>query len=260
MKPRNQDTTKDFRLFLQRELVRRCKNNSSYSLRAFSKFLKTDASYLSKILAGKRKLTPPIIKRLGLQLGLRPNDLNIFNSSAETILVTTSFQQLADDSFQLISDWYHYAILELISVKNFSLEPQTIAKSLGIKVIEANDALERLHRLGMISKNKKGQIITTPKNHTTVGTAHKSEALRKLQKQILTMAITALDETPIEERDQSAMTMAIDTRLIPEAKEKIKTFRRDLCAFLESGSKKDRVYHLSLSLYPISKKINKEIL
>lgn len=252
--------THDFRLFLQGELIRRCKDNPSYSLRAFSRFLKTDASYLSKILAGKRKLTVTVIHRLGLQLGLNPAELKGFQNAGGKVLVETSFQQLADDSFQLIADWYHYAILELISVKNFSPTPKWIAQSLGIKVIEATDALERLQRLGMVSFDKTGKLTTTPKNHTTVGAVYKAEALKKLQKQILTMAIEALDNTPVEERDQSAMTMAIDSRLLPEAKERLKKFRRELNEFLESGSKKDRVYHLSLSLYPISKKLNKETL
>jgi hypothetical protein len=48
------------------------------------------------------------------------------------------------------------------------------------------------------------------------------------------------------------MTMAIDTALIPEAKDKTTKFRRELAKFLSRGEKRDEVYHLSISLYPIS--------
>ena len=64
----------------------------------------------------------------------------------------------------------------------------------------------------------------------------------------------ALEETPIEERDQSTICMAINTEQIPEVKERIKKFRRELDAYLVEADSKDRVYHLSISFYPVSLK------
>ena len=40
----------NFRSYLQSELIRRCNNNSKYSLRAFAKHLGIDASPLSQIV------------------------------------------------------------------------------------------------------------------------------------------------------------------------------------------------------------------
>ena len=57
----------------------------------------------------------------------------------------------------------------------------------------------------------------------------------------------------MERRDQTSMTMAIDTKLLPQAKEKIKKFRRDMDRLLQSSDTKDEVYHLSVSLYPVTK-------
>jgi uncharacterized protein (TIGR02147 family) len=73
-----------------------------------------------------------------------------------------------------------------------------------------------------------------------------------MQKQILTQALVALEEVPIEKRDQTSMTMAIDSSLIPEAKLRITRFRRELSSFLENGKKKDQVYQLALSLFPLT--------
>ena len=83
-------------------------------------------------------------------------------------------------------------------------------------------------------------------------------ARRKLQTQILEKAKLAIENTPITERDQSSITMAIDSNKIPEAKERIKQFRRDLCDFLKDSPNQNRVYHLSLSLYPVSHQKLKE--
>lgn len=51
--------------------------------------------------------------------------------------------------------------------------------------------------------------------------------------------------------DYSSMTMAIDCELLPEAKELILNFRRQLMRFLESG-KKTEVYKLNIQLFPLT--------
>ncbi len=48
------------------------------------------------------------------------------------------------------------------------------------------------------------------------------------------------------------MTMAIDARDLPEAKERIQKFRRDLCHFFERSGHPKEVYHLTVSLYPVT--------
>lgn len=66
-------------------------------------------------------------------------------------------------------------------------------------------------------------------------------------------AIEALDDVPIEERDITSMTMAIDVRKIQEAKKRIREFRKDMAAFLEEGEATE-VYSLNVQFIPITKK------
>ena len=47
------------------------------------------------------------------------------------------YQQLQMDTFRVISDWYHFGILELTYLKSFKSDPRWIAKALGITEIEA---------------------------------------------------------------------------------------------------------------------------
>ncbi len=248
----------DFRLFLREELLRRCKQNPSYSLRAFARTLGLESSYLSKLVRGNRTITKKVVDRIGFKLGLDPDEIDRFKSKIGTDSSTerteTNFRQLAYDSFKLISDWYHYAILELITVEGFRADHKWIAKSLNINVTEVQSALERLVRLGLLEQDKNGKWETHSANNTTINLDYSEAALKSLQQQILEKAIVSLQEIPLDQRDQSAMTMAIDSKLLPEAKKKIRTFRRDLCAFLQDGRKRDQVFHLSVSLYPVSKK------
>ena len=255
--------TSDFRLELQNELVRRCKMNPRYSLRAFAKFLGVEPSFLSKLLNGKRAITPASLKRLAPRLGLNPDQFA--PSSAQKIGIArtfnypapstrTEFKQLSHDTFQMIADWYHYAILELVTLKNFQPSNKWISRSLGISIHELTNAVERLVRLGFLKIDETlGTWSNTTPNVTTIGNNFSSVALRQMQSQILNGALRALEEIPMERRDQSSITMAIDSRLLPEAKERINRFRRELINFLQSNAEtRDHVYQLAVSLYPVT--------
>ncbi len=247
------------RLRLQSELVRRCKANPRYSLRAFARALQMDFSTLSKILHGRRKLGPQALRTLAGKLGLKPNEVQAIlsplacdqNSESEK----ENYLQLEEDRFEVISDWYHFAILELLRVKGFKADARWVSTCLGITVPEVRAALERLRRVGMLEIREgdgKWIDISTPK--TTVVTPElTSAAQKKLQRQILEKSIEAIEEVPIALRDHTAMTLAIDPAKLMDAKERIKKFRRSLSKFLSRGSPCSEVYHLSLSLYPVTR-------
>lgn len=59
--------------FIEDAFQRKKGNNSAYSYRAFSRDISVSQSVLSRVLAGKKKLTPEIALRIGLGLKL-PNE------------------------------------------------------------------------------------------------------------------------------------------------------------------------------------------
>ena len=250
----------DFRLYLQNELLRRCKANPRYSLRAFARSLGIEPSALSKLLAGKRAVSRAMFSRLSARLGLDPRMAQRLappengekRRQAAAALSDEHFSQISLDAFQVIADWYHFALLELMTVEGFQPDPAWIARALGMGLPEVRFAIERLVRLGLLEMTPDGGMRRLERDLTTIGPEFTTAALRKMQRQILEMAIHALEEVPIEERDQSAMTMAVNLDRLPAAKEKIKAFRRRLCAFLEAEPPKGEVYHLSISLYPVT--------
>ena len=60
-----------------------------------------------------------------------------------------------------------------------------------------------------------------------------------------------MDNCPQERKDITSITIATNSKRLKEAKEKIRNFRRELCAFLEEGEG-DSVFHLALQLYPVT--------
>ncbi len=224
---------------LQTELVDRCKRNPRYSLRSFARFLSIEPSALSKILKGKRRISEATHERLNQRLGWKPE-------------IQGEYRDISLDFFEAISNWYHFAILELTSLKTFKSDSRWVAAKLGITSIEVDRAIETLQRIGFLKIDRRGNWKDVSGSVTTIKNAFTHAAFRKLQTQILNQALNALESIPLELREQSAMTMAIDSRKLDAAKERIKDFRRSLCAFLQSGER-DSVYQLSISMFPVSK-------
>lgn len=258
----------DFRLALQRELIRRCKLNPKYSLRAFARFLGLESSRLSKILRGERPVSPNLIEQLGKQLGLSPQELQGYVSAARakksglTKPLTDSperlrFLQLSQDTFEAIEDWHHYAILELMKVAAFKTEPKWLAQALGISVSEVRACIERLQRVGLLEIKPDGSWHDRSEGFSThiLGENESTIAHRRSQKKLLELAIDALEKTVIEKRDQSSMMMATSSSKIAEAKKRIRAFRQELCDFLEDSEEKDTVYQLAISVFPLTESI-----
>ncbi len=241
-----------FALRLETEFQKRKAANYRYSLRAFAKFLELDASYLSKLLKGKRPLSPAIEKHCSKLLGW-----NVPDNLPETLTrLKDTYNTLDLDSFLLISEWYHYAIFELIKIKSTPWNADSVAPALSISKEQAHDALTRLERLGLIRKN--GTTFNrTQKGITTLGNKFTTTAFRALQKEILNRAISAMENIPMEMRDQTSMTLAIPSAQIPKAKQMLTRFRRHFCSSMQKQGNLDSVYHLSLSFYPVSSKIER---
>ncbi len=234
-----------FKSYLEEQLMLRCKKNPYYSLRAFAHFLEIDHSTLSQMIRGKRKITPAMQLRLGSKLGLGPNELKRFDP-------TLNYSEVTLDLFEITSEWYYFAIMELMFVKGFKPEAKWISERLGVNLEETKAAILRLVKAGFISIDDDGRWIdTSAKNVTTLDHDLTSPAHIKMQTQLLEKAVDAMGKYSLEKRSQTGMTMAIDKKKLPKAKEMIIKFQRELCAFLEDGQQDD-VYHLGISLFPMT--------
>ncbi|MEZ4752174.1 MAG: DUF4423 domain-containing protein [Bdellovibrionota bacterium] len=195
--------------------------------------------------------------RIAQQLAMNPEQADAFVGPLRRSLVHGSsvreahFRELSVDTYYLIADWYHFAILSLMETKGFQSRARWVADRLAISVVEVRSAFERMERLGLVFKKSKEWLL----NQEGVTTTHDvpNGALKKSHKQQLDLAKAALDSTPVEERDITSMMMAIDVSRLPQAKEFIRQFRRQFSQFLETGDKTE-VYNLSIQLIPLSKK------
>jgi uncharacterized protein (TIGR02147 family) len=234
--------------------------NPNYSLRAFARFIGLGPSTLSEVLSGKRRVSRDAAEKIVSRLGLDPKAthqvLSLFRGRRQPRKKKTFkaivFSPLDMDQYYLIADWYYFAILSLSETIGFSDDPNWIARRLQLTKKIVGSALNRLKKLGLLEADNQGLLRPSGRSFSTSdGTS--SQAIRKNHHQTLDLAKQSLDVDPVDTRSFTAMTMAIDPELLPEAFERMTKFRDELCTFLESGTKKE-VYKLSLQLFPLSKK------
>lgn len=242
-----------FQEILNENYMRRRLKNPSFSIRAYSQRLGISHSALSELMSGKRKIGPKLGTRIADSLMIESQLRDqLFSKEATSARQSRKAVTLQADQYRVIADWYHFAILSLAETSDFQNDPEWIAKRLGIKKSEVKSALLRMERLNLITwKNNRivitGESLASPDGNVDL-------AVRKTHSQFLEMAEKSLETDPLEKRDFTAMTMAIDPAKLPEARKRIRQFRDELCQFLESGSKKE-VYELCFQLFPLSKEV-----
>jgi uncharacterized protein (TIGR02147 family) len=263
-----------YRQIIQGELARRCRRNTRYSLRAFANALGISNGALSHILSGRRIPSLRTAEKLVRGLNLMTPHKEVFlRSLAETQRsrdlqrLNPAFRKLLEVKhqpakgnmdariFETMSEWYHVALIELTNVDGFKPDPRWIAEKLKITHAQASSALECLLFMGFLEQ-KEDKIVRASAGFATKDRDATTAALRHLQKQFMERAISSLENDPIDVRNTTTLTMAVDVDKIPLAKKMMEEFAQSLCQFLEAG-KRTRVYNLSISFYPLSEKLEK---
>ena len=244
-------------LVLRRRFDEIRSQNPAYSMRAYARKLDVHPAALSEILHGKRTVSGKLASRLVKSPVLRDAEREQILESATAGSLMRKIQRtkipqasrLDLDHYFLVSEWQYYAILSLTETKGFKAEPPWIARRLGLTEEGAAAALERLVRLGFFSLDKKGKLV--PKKNVRLCTTDDIASASLKQRHISNAeaARLAVEKVPVELREFTFMTLAVNPSKLKEAKVLMREFREKLSLFLEEGEKSE-VYEFCLSLFP----------
>ena len=232
---------------LKKELEKRQKNNPAYSLRAFANFLEMSPAALSQVMSGKRGISVKRLEKITETLGLSPKDqLKVMEVESSESRKTALIKE---DEFALISEWYHFAILSLGELDENQADARWIASRLNITAAAANKALSRLLRMGIIEvQNGKFKQVGDPIKTTT---DIPSSSIKNYHKGVLALGQNKLDTVPVNLREFSSITMAVNTRNLEKAKKLTQQYKQQMLKLMEKG-KQDEIYQLSIQLFPLS--------
>lgn len=259
----------DYRTYLRRHLDARIAKNPAYSLRSFAKQIQITPSYLSEVCSGRKNLSEKKASEIARKLELPPKEAEYFcllvqRDKSRTPELIESLQDRIDsmrnaprtvdldlESFKMIAEWYHIPILEMTQLTDFEFSPRTIAKRLGITTIEADAAVTRLVRLGLLTKNESGRYEKTQKK-LMIKSERRNDALRLFHKQMLRHGIQSVDSQLPNEKFIGSGTYPIAKEQLDAAKEIIEECFAKLNDLFSSATVKDQVYHLNVALFNLT--------
>jgi uncharacterized protein (TIGR02147 family) len=258
-----------YRHILRGELESRIKTNPQFSMRAFSRDLGLSPSLCSMVLAGRRNLSYAkcvhIAQALKFNVGRTQEFLSLYllekskNEKERASLVKSLkpkqaaffLQELHE--FEIISEWFHFAIVEWLGIPGASQNPSTIAKKLGLKALQVKLSLVKLESLGLI-KRVGGVFVKTHKNFR-VHSDTSNRAIQSHHKQILKLAelkLTALDPG---ERDFASLTFSGSADQMEKVKTQSRLFRKKVMKILSDSSPNNKeVFVVATQVFRVTKK------
>jgi uncharacterized protein (TIGR02147 family) len=260
----------DYRGILQQELLKRLARNAQYSLRAFARDLDLSPGFLSALLGHRKGLSETRAAAVAAKLVLPEHEQKLFsllvrlettevpdeeariqtqiNEIHAANRVQNQIHDLQLENFKVTGDWYHLAIRELVEFKNCT-GPDWIAERLSLRVETVIEALDRLHRIGILEKTETGWKRGAP--HVVVP-ATPSECIRSFHRSYLESAIEAIETQPVNARILYTSVMPIAVDAIPKIQEKMTRFGSEVIGTTETADK-EQLYCLSMSFFRVDK-------
>lgn len=264
----------DYRSFISDWFLAAKKKNRRFSLRAFAKNVGLSAhSYLKSLMAGTKQLSLEAAKKFACGMRLSPDEAEYFELLVRVTLETDEstrlrlkhqlnqhqevqkMQILLQDHLEFYRQWYHPVIREMISHEGFREDPVWIASYLQPQIApqQAQHSLELLLRLGLLERNKTGQLKPTAKNLSTgAEVSGLSEMVRSYHRSVMELAKGSLEVVPETMRDISAITFSVPAHLIPRLKNELDQFRNKIVRITSESPSGDTVVQLNLQLFPLT--------
>lgn len=266
----------DHRDYLKKEYENRLQRRPLYSKRAFARDLGISPSTLTDFFTNKLAFSAGRVALIGKKINLNEEqkkhwvDLLAFKfakeknkkSNLELIQVRIKSRidsennNLALEEFKTVSDWYHLAYLELISMdaKKYSQISQA-AKALNIDIEIMTVAVQRLLSLGQLILRSKG-LYQVNDQVTMINSEIPSMYVRQFHKQVLEKAIDALEKQTTEHRHNTSTFIALSEPQFKKIKQDLQTAALDIINRNTAGNSandndnaKSKLYCLSLQFF-----------
>jgi uncharacterized protein (TIGR02147 family) len=238
---------------------RKKKASPGFSMRSLARRLDVSASFLSRVLSGKKAIPPELLKKLAHALDVEPELL--VSPTARTSKKAPEVNTAIDDwgmadmrATQVLRNWYNVPIVVLATLENFDGRPESIARRLGLSKTTTEIALRELVSLdllrevdGLYEKTENKLRITSSKSISVIRKFH-DEMLEKSQQALR----NAGDENEFQKRLITGITVSANPEKIQEAKGRLAEFLHELANDL-IASPGTEVYHLAAQLFPLTK-------
>lgn len=239
-----------FSLKLQEQFLAKKARNKRYSLRSYAQFLEMNPGTLSAIIKGKRLVPLQEAAKVMNKLSLPPKGQEMFLLSLGVNKPPAESSYKLDPSRYavLFDEWEYFVILAVFRLEDFKSTASWISTKTGITEARVKECLENLENLQVISR--KGS--TWERNHKNLYSPHDipSRSLQQAHVNSLDLARQMISRVPVQDRDYSFLTVALDEKRFKKLKKLTLKFRDDVFE-LDEQSKKGDLYRVNLQCFPI---------
>lgn len=269
----------DFRAYLNDYFAERKKNNPHFSHQLFAQKAGIKSTgFVLHVIKNERNLTKPVLLKISRAIGLNPTQTDYFEdlvsfdqaknqsdkeyyynritSKRKNAMVKT----LEDRQYEFYSQWFHSVIRELIPLAGKSADIKALSKLLipAITPTQFKKSLNLLEELGLIRKCEDGSFEQT-ESFITAGGEVRNVALVNYQKVMLKETLQAWDRFKSTELMMNTVTISMSMETAETVKKEIRDFKTKLFEIVsKEKNKPERVFHINLNLFPLTKIIGKE--
>jgi uncharacterized protein (TIGR02147 family) len=269
----------DYRLYLNEYFCERKTANEHFSHQLFAQKAGIKSSgFVLHVMKGERNLTKPVILKISRAIGLDSNQTDYFedlvsfeqakNQSDKEFYFSriamkrenAKIRTLDDRQYEFYSQWYHSVIREIVGLVEKSVDPKTLSKMLipPVTPTEFKKSLQLQVDLGLL-KQISEDIYEQTESFISAGGAVRNVAIVNFQKIMLKEALLAWDRFKSSEMMMNTVTFCMSEDLVETVKKEIRDFKSRLFELIAKDKKTtERVYHLNVNLFPVTKKIIKE--
>lgn len=264
----------DYRSYLQAVYEAVKATADSYSYAHFSISLGLSSTNAHAIISGHRNLSQKTGVRIAEALNLSETHKRYLlalirqehaKSSAEReeafserlMLAKSSLSNKLDEHrLKFFETWYNAAILELLRLEEASDQPAWISENLRphVPVPKIKQSLNLLTELGYLSFDEtRGRLFPT---EVTISTGDQVErlAIVSFHRQMIDLAVSAMDQISADQRNISAVTVAVSPELRQQFEEELLALRKRFLKLASEEKKPNEILQVNLQLFPVSRR------
>ncbi|MBN1308020.1 MAG: TIGR02147 family protein [Chitinispirillaceae bacterium] len=264
----------DYRVFLLDYFNEQKAANPSFSHQFFARKANIKSSgFVLHVMKRERNVTRPVLLNIARAIGLDPaqteyfEDLMAFDqaktqSDREYYLGRIAAKRrnvkaksLGDRQYELYSAWYHPVIREMVTLSDDNDDPSVISKFVvpAITPKQAKESLKLQKDIGVLTVGKRGKHRQA-EPFISGGGPVRDTALVRYQKEMLEHARAAWDRFAPDEITMHTMTLCMSEEMLETVREEVRAFKNRLLELVGSEKKiPERVYHLNINFFPVTK-------
>lgn len=227
----------------------------------------SNASLLSKVIAGKRNLTLDLRFKFGKAIGFSGEEFRYFdllvqfNQTTRMEAKNHFFGELAkyrgsrakvlkSEEYKYYSKWYYSVVRAFFGYNQKEKNPLAIARKIfpPVPAKDIEEAIKLLLDLKLIKRLANGYAVT--ESHISTEREIMDLAAKNRMYEMTRLALETFEQVPADFREYNALTVYISKKGFKSIKERIQGFREELRELVEKDSDEDRVYTLTMQLFP----------